>query len=325
MASTFLSAPSGKVDFCVEVLGDSALESRKNPINFFSETNIQHKGRSCVRLSNGSVHVLSLGGYDCELISSSLAESPPFVWCTFATSKTPVNSSSVSHYLYPDVRALATLAAVVDQDLDTGVFTRSTENRQHPDSTSSARPTASAKSATPADPLQQHSLKDEHTDAFIERVTEVVTKYSGVQKPTDVGQESGAWKTLVCDVVIKGLLPHVAQPLKATYVGWAEQPRLSDVRRYARYAQRMAEEQKKIKKDKSEKELHLAAITMYQHVTKSGGGRDQGRLKQWKGCGRGRNPETCYNCGQKGHWQDDCPHPTTAPPYKADLSEAGAL
>ncbi|MEQ2178705.1 hypothetical protein GOODEAATRI_016833 [Goodea atripinnis] len=88
---------------------------------------------------------------------------------------------------------------------------------------------------------------DETTDAFIERVTEVVTKYSGVQKLTDVGQESGVWETLVCDVVIKGLLSHVAQPFTATYVGWAEQPRLSDIRRYARHAQLMAEEQKKIK------------------------------------------------------------------------------
>ncbi|MEQ2285468.1 hypothetical protein AMECASPLE_032106 [Ameca splendens] len=75
---------------------------------------------------------------------------PPY--STFATSKTPVNSSSVSHSLYPDVRALPTLAAVVNQDLDTGVFTRSTENRQHLDSTSSARPAASPKSAMPADP-----------------------------------------------------------------------------------------------------------------------------------------------------------------------------
>ncbi|MEQ2166797.1 hypothetical protein GOODEAATRI_031981 [Goodea atripinnis] len=111
--------------------------------------------------------------------------------------------------------------------------------------------------------------------AFIERVTEVVTKYSGVQKPTDVGQESGVWETLVCDVVIKGLLSHVAQPFKATYVGWAEQPHLSDVRRYARHAQLMADEQKKIKKDKSEKELHLAAIAMYQHATKRGQEEDE--------------------------------------------------
>ncbi|MEQ2265690.1 hypothetical protein XENORESO_011089 [Xenotaenia resolanae] len=36
---------------------------------------------------------------------------------------------------------------------------------------------------------------DETTDAFIERVAEVVTKYSGVQKPTNVGQESGVWET----------------------------------------------------------------------------------------------------------------------------------
>ncbi|MEQ2305078.1 hypothetical protein AMECASPLE_033865 [Ameca splendens] len=39
---------------------------------------------------------------------------------------------------------------------------------------------------------------DETTDAFIERVTEVVTKYSGVQKPTDVGQESGRlWSVML--------------------------------------------------------------------------------------------------------------------------------
>ncbi|MEQ2180249.1 hypothetical protein GOODEAATRI_033925 [Goodea atripinnis] len=52
-----------------------------------------------------------------------------------------VNSSLVSHSLYPDLRALTTMAAVVDHDLDSYVF-RPIRNEQQPDSSSSAAATS---------------------------------------------------------------------------------------------------------------------------------------------------------------------------------------
>ncbi|MEQ2183568.1 hypothetical protein GOODEAATRI_034017 [Goodea atripinnis] len=77
-------------------------------------------------------------------------------------SDTSVNSSLVSHSLYPDLQTLTTLAAVVDHNLDSYVYRP--RNEQQPDSSSSAaatfRPPA-AESATSAALQQQQSLKVE--------------------------------------------------------------------------------------------------------------------------------------------------------------------
>ncbi|MEQ2288971.1 hypothetical protein AMECASPLE_028453 [Ameca splendens] len=90
--------------------------------------------------------------------STSPVESPPAVKCD-----TSVNSSLVSHSLYPDLRALMTLAALVDHDLDSYVF-RPIGNEQQPDSTSSAAETSRPSAAEPATSTasqQQQSLKVE--------------------------------------------------------------------------------------------------------------------------------------------------------------------
>ncbi|MEQ2163127.1 hypothetical protein GOODEAATRI_027027 [Goodea atripinnis] len=107
---------------------------------------------------------------------------------------------------------------------------------------------------------------DEDTNDFITRVIEAVTKYSGIEMPNEVGTEAGVWETLVCDAVIKGMLPHLAQHLKGAYVGWADHPHLADGRRHAKHAQLMFEEWQRSKKEGSDKELPLATITMYQNV-----------------------------------------------------------
>ncbi|MEQ2190146.1 hypothetical protein GOODEAATRI_032770, partial [Goodea atripinnis] len=114
---------------------------------------------------------------------------------------------------------------------------------------------------------------DEDINDFITRVIEAVTKYSGIETPTEVGTEAGVWETLVCDAVIKAMLPHLAQHLKGADVGWADHPRLADVRKHAKHAQLMFEEQQQSKKEASDKELHLAMITMYQNI---GRNRDRG-------------------------------------------------
>ncbi|MED6240893.1 hypothetical protein ATANTOWER_030505 [Ataeniobius toweri] len=75
----------------------------------------------CGRQDNCSISAPILENSTEKSEASIHVHNPP-PYSTFATSNTPVNSSSVSHSLYHDVRALATLAAVVDQDLDTGVF-----------------------------------------------------------------------------------------------------------------------------------------------------------------------------------------------------------
>ncbi|MEQ2258843.1 hypothetical protein XENORESO_003093 [Xenotaenia resolanae] len=160
---------------------------------------------------------------------------------------------------------------------------------------------------------------DEDTNDFITRVIEAVTMYSGIETPTEVGTEAGVWETLVCDAVIKGMLPLLAQHLKGAYVGWADHPRLADFRRHAKHAQLMFEERQRSKKEASDKELHLATITMYHNV---GRNREGGyRRKRGPQRGPGRrfcDPDTCFKCGRKGHWKDQCPYPAEAASYQAD-------
>ncbi|XP_036006798.1 uncharacterized protein LOC118566991 [Fundulus heteroclitus] len=136
---------------------------------------------------------------------------------------------------------------------------------------------------------------DESTDDFIERVIECVTRHSGQAKPSTLGVDGNitVWEALVCDSVIKGLLPQVAEAFKAAYVGWAEEPKLSEVRKHTRHAASLVDEQKRTKKDKTEKKLHLAAISTYQYIGR--GERDQ------KGRGRGgRNREILARTGEPG-------------------------
>ena len=108
---------------------------------------------------------------------------------------------------------------------------------------------------------------EESTDDIIHRVLEVVTTHGGYQRPERLNTaETGPWESVACDAIIRGLLPDVAHELKNIYVGWAEQPRLVDVRRNARHSQNQVDARKK-KEAKAEKELHLAAVTMHSPVS----------------------------------------------------------
>ncbi|MEQ2170310.1 hypothetical protein GOODEAATRI_034142 [Goodea atripinnis] len=160
---------------------------------------------------------------------------------------------------------------------------------------------------------------DEDTNDFITRVIEAVTKYSGIETPTEVGTEAGVWEILACNAVIKGMLPLLAQHLKGAYVAWAEHPRLADVRRHAKHAQLMFEERQRSKKEAVDKELQIATITMYQNV---GRNRDGGyRCKRGPRRGPGRSfcdPDSCFKCGRKGHWREQCSYPAEAASYQAD-------
>ena len=59
-------------------------------------------------------------------------------------------------------------------------------------------------------------------------------------------------------------MPDVATEVKN--MGWFEGPRMADVRQYARQAQNQVETRNTTKMVKTEKELHLAAMTMYYTV-----------------------------------------------------------
>ncbi|CAG5871526.1 unnamed protein product [Menidia menidia] len=78
------------------------------------------------------------------------------------------------------------------------------------------------------------------------------------------------------------LLPEVAVELKRQYVGWSEQCRLKDLQRYACHAVQLVESQITSKKNKTEKQLHLA---MYQAL--AGQNLKGRRPPRFRGQGRG--------------------------------------
>jgi len=107
-------------------------------------------------------------------------------------------------------------------------------------------------------------------------------------------------------------MPDVASEIKNIYVGWCEGPRLANVHQYARHPQNQVETRNTTKRDTTEKELHLAAMTMYHAVGDHPGNRGQGRGRGRRRGGRHGprliyDPNVCFYCGQTRLWKKDCP------------------
>ena len=90
-------------------------------------------------------------------------------------------------------------------------------------------------------------------------------------RPDNLGQTPGPWETHLCDRIMKGLLPDIAQAVKQFYVGCADEASLSYLRCHARHAQQQLQQRKKVKEEKVQKELHMAAFIMYNTVASSSG------------------------------------------------------
>jgi len=124
------------------------------------------------------------------------------------------------------------------------------------------------------------------------------------------------WEIHLCNCFLSGLKPSIASAVKKSCIGWND-ARLSELRRHAIHADDQILSNKREKEEKTQKEMHMAAITMYNTV------RDhEQKHDEDKGRGRGRNKnwewktprDVCYLSGERGHWKRDCHKNTSSAP-----------
>ena len=147
---------------------------------------------------------------------------------------------------------------------------------------------------------------DEDPDEYLTRLTEIFNTHSGLQIPDETGNTPDVWEIHLSNCFLSGLKPSISSAVKISCIGWKD-ARLSELRRHAIHAFN-----KKEKKESTEKELHLATMTMLnatrEHTTES-------NHKDWKTTQNRRQvrsprpTDVCHRCGQHGHWSRNCPAP----------------
>ncbi|XP_026227517.1 uncharacterized protein LOC113169931 [Anabas testudineus] len=157
---------------------------------------------------------------------------------------------------------------------------------------------------------------DENPDEFLTRLTEVFNTNSGLQLPEEVGNTPDVWEIHLCNYFLNGLQPDISSAVKSSCIGWND-ARLSELRRHAIHAYNQTLTRKKIKEETNQKELHLAAITMYNTVREqrqSSYDRRRNNRSHHKNWRIKPSNDICHLCGQHGHWKRDCHRYTTAAP-----------
>lgn len=147
----------------------------------------------------------------------------------------------------------------------------------------------------------------ENPDEYLTRLTEIFSTYSGLEQSDVSSNTPGVWEIHLSNYFLSGLKPEVASAVKSSCIGWND-ARLSELRRHAIHAHDQIISKKKKKEETTQKELHMAAVTMYN--TARGHGhkrekRDQG--KNWKKRSSISPNDVCHHCGQVGHWRRNCP------------------
>ncbi|CAJ1055534.1 uncharacterized protein LOC127361734 [Xyrichtys novacula] len=154
----------------------------------------------------------------------------------------------------------------------------------------------------------------ENPDEYLTRLTDTFNTHSGLQPPNEVGNTPGVWEIHLCNSFLNGLKPNIVSAVKNSCIGW-DDARLSELRRHAIHAHDQILSQNTKKEETTQKELHLAAITMYNTIQEHGDrypghrGTGRGHHKNWDKRPRG---DACFLCGKHGHWRRDCPVNTSS-------------
>ncbi|KAF0046411.1 hypothetical protein F2P81_000044 [Scophthalmus maximus] len=149
---------------------------------------------------------------------------------------------------------------------------------------------------------------DEDVDHYYHRLKEVFDNHSGVEVPQDMANVT-PYEQQLKNAFLKGSQPQISSFVSKHMVDHRT-ARLQNTLEYARHAEQHFKDKRKAKKGN---ELILEEDGATILVLNSGRGGYKGR---GRGRGRGRGHDTgCWECGQEGHWAQDCPKKRT-PSYQ---------
>ncbi|XP_034093425.1 uncharacterized protein LOC117560601 [Gymnodraco acuticeps] len=174
---------------------------------------------------------------------------------------------------------------------------------------------------------------DETVNDYFHRLEQVFVENSGlIKQEGGLAPALGVWETHLSNAFLNGLSPAISASVRSSCIGVMDGARLEEIRRHAVHAEKHLSEERASEEKKRRDRKEKAQLTMVQAVTTAWsnqtnpgqsdgqdrgkqGGRDgyRGRGGKGKGRGRGRRPnrygdDQCFNCGEKTHWREDCPH-----------------
>eukprot|EP00064_Thunnus_orientalis_P007515 superscaffoldBa00000840_g7537 len=158
---------------------------------------------------------------------------------------------------------------------------------------------------------------DESIHNYLTGLTEVHNTHSGLTPLADLNNNAvTAWEAHLRKSFLNGLKPDISNMVKRICITW-DSGKLSLIEAHAVHAVKILKESQKRKGEKKEKEMHMAALTMFQGHAR-GCGRGRGRGGPRGGGQRKTDPDACFHCGERGHWAKDCPKKNPTYKHKAD-------
>lgn len=153
----------------------------------------------------------------------------------------------------------------------------------------------------------------ESCSSFLARLTTAFDVHSGLTKPDPMSREPlDPYEVHLKEHFLSRMKPELVQMVKKSCVTWKTCP-LANILQHAEHAEEELQRREDQKKQNRQKKLEDAQLTMYnacRATPRPYRGRPGGVRGRGRGRGRGRfnnHPDTCHNCGKRGHWQAECP------------------
>ena len=149
------------------------------------------------------------------------------------------------------------------------------------------------------------------------RLTELHNAHSGIEVPADINQpEVTVWEAHLRNCFLNGMDAEISEKVKDLCVT-CDSAKLNVIVAHANHAEKRLRDARKVKIEKRNQDLEKATITMFQNQNQT---RGRGRGGRGRGNQGSQVPQrfsnngkpmvalnTCFVCGQMGHWSSNCP------------------